>query len=456
MKREVPVEKGKKYEIAISSLGHSCEGVGRYQDFTVFVPFALPDEVVEVLITEVKKNYAKGRLCQIIKASPDRVEAKCAIYDQCGGCQIQHLNYQAQLQIKRQQVVDAVERIGGQKDIEIYDVIGAEQPWNYRNKMQFPVGRQGNQVIVGCYAAGSHRIINTENCYIQNEANNVIAREVRDVIKRLSILAYDERTGKGLIRHIIGRVGIDSGEVMVVLVINGDRIPKQDKLIQEIRNNVPGVVSIMQNINKKSTNVIMGSKTMKLWGKDTIVDKIGDFAFNISARSFFQVNTKQAEVLYNKAVEFAKLTGKETVIDAYCGTGTITLFLAKQAAKVYGIEIIEQACEDARKNAAVNDITNAEFVCGDAVVTMPQMYQQGIRPDVIVVDPPRSGCDKAVLETFVQMNPTRIVYVSCSPASLARDIAVLNELGYKAEKIQPVDMFSQTSHVETVVLLSRE
>jgi 23S rRNA (uracil1939-C5)-methyltransferase len=436
-------------------MGHSCEGVGKYKDFTVFVPFVLVGEQVEVVITEVKKSYAKGKMLNILKPSPDRVEPKCEIYDQCGGCQIQHLNYEAQLKVKRQQVVDAIERIGKQENVVIHPTLGSENPWNYRNKMQVPVARQNNDVVIGCYAQGTHAVIDTKNCLIQNEANNTIANAVRGVIKRLNIGTYDEKTGRGVLRHVIGRVG-SNGEVMVVLVTSTDVLPKQEKIIAELRNNIPGLVSIMQNINMQNTNVIMGKRTLNLWGKLTITDKLGDFTFNISARSFFQVNTKQAEVLYNKAVEYAQLTGKETVIDTYCGTGTITLFLAKKAKKVYGIEIVEAAIKDANKNAENNNVTNTEFLVGDATDVMPELYKLGVRPDVIVVDPPRAGCEKAVLENFAHLKPKRIVYVSCNPASLARDIAILSEFGYVAKEIQPVDMFSETSHIECVALLEKK
>lgn len=455
MKIEIPVIRGQKYIVDIVSMGHSCEGVGKYKDFTVFIPFALVGEQVEVVITEVKKSYAKGKMLNIVKASPDRVEPKCDIYDQCGGCQIQHLNYEAQLKVKQQQVIDAIERIGKQENVVIHPTIGAENPWNYRNKMQFPIARKGNDVVIGCYAQGTHAVIDTENCLIQNEANNTIANAVRGVIRRLNISTYDEKTGRGVLRHVVGRVGTN-GEVMVVLVTSTDVLPKQEKIIAELRSNIPGLVSIMQNINMQNTNVIMGKRTLNLWGKLTITDTLGDFTFNISARSFFQVNTKQAEVLYNKAVEYAQLTGKETVIDTYCGTGTITLFLAKKAKKVYGIEIVEAAIKDANKNAENNNITNTEFLVGDATDVMPELYKLGIRPDVIVVDPPRAGCDKAVLENFAHMTPKRIVYVSCNPASLARDIAILSEFGFVAKEIQPVDMFSETSHVECVALLEKK
>lgn len=456
MNIEIPVIRGQKYTIDIVSMGHSGEGVGKYEDFTVFIPYALVGEKVEVLITEVKKSYAKGRLLEIITKSPDRTTPKCNIYDQCGGCQMQHLTYDAQLKMKQQQVIDAVERIAKQTATIIHPTIGAKSPWNYRNKMQFPVARKGNDIIVGCYAQGSHSIIDTQNCCIQNESNNIIANAVRGIIKRLNISTYDEKTRRGVIRHIIGRVGTASGEVMVVLVTNTEILPKQEKIIAELRGNIPGLVSIMQNINMENTNVVMGKRTLKLWGELSITDKMGGLTFNISARSFFQVNTVQAEILYNKAVEYAGLTGKEIVIDAYCGTGTITLFLAKQAKKVYGIEIIASAITDANKNATCNQISNTEFITGDATEVMPKLYQEGIRPDVIVVDPPRAGCEKIVLEAFARMNPTRIVYVSCNPASLARDIAILANLGYLAKEIQPVDMFSETSHVEAVCKLVRQ
>ena len=455
MKQEIPVIRGQKYQINISSLGHSGEGVGRYKDFTIFVPCALPDETVEVYIEQVKKTYAKGKLTKIITASPNRVEPKCPIYLECGGCQLQHLDYQGQLQVKTQQVKDAIQRIGKQDTI-IYDTIGAEDPWFYRNKMQFPVGKKNDDVIIGCYAQGTHRIIDTPNCLIQKQENNKIVQAVKKVLAELKIPPYDEKIGKGVIRHVIGRVGVASGEVMVVLVINGTHLHKKEHLVTALRLEIPKLVSIAQNINTANTNVIMGPRTEVLWGRETITDKIGEFEFNISAKSFFQVNTKQAEVLYNKALEYADLQGNETVIDAYCGTGTISLFLAQKAKKVYGIEMIKPAVINAKENAKNNNIKNVEFIIGDTVEVMPKLYQEGVKPDVIVVDPPRAGCEKSVLETFAKMQPSKIVYVSCNPASLARDIAILAEHNYQALKIQPVDMFSQTSHVETVTLLQRK
>ena len=455
MKNEIPVQKGKKYEIEINSLGSSAEGVGRFKDFTVFVPYTLPGEKAEVLIEEVKKSYAKGRALQILRKSADRIAPKCAIYDRCGGCQLQHLNYEAQLRIKRQQVIDAVTRIGKQPDVPVHATLGAEAPWNYRNKMQFPVGRSKGKTIIGCFAQGSHDIIDTENCYIQKEFNNDIVNAMREIVDKLGIPVYNEDRHTGILRHVIGRVG-KNGECMVVLVTAVKDLQRSKDIVRMLRERLPKLVSVQQNVQTYRNNVIMGRDTKLLWGKPTILDSLGSLTFHISPRSFFQVNTDQAEVLYGKALEYANLTGRETVIDAYCGTGTITLFLAQKARRVYGIEIVKPAILDAEKNARDNHVKNAEFIVGDATVVMPRLYKQGICADVVVVDPPRAGCTPTVLETFANMKPKRIVYVSCNPASLARDIAILDGLGYHAREVQPVDMFPNTSHVESIALLQRK
>jgi len=454
-KHKIPVSKNNIYTVEIASLGHSGEGVGKYEGFTIFVPYALPGETIEVKITEVKKTYAKGKLKAVKTASPSRCLAKCPIYYQCGGCQLQHVDYEEQLLLKRQTVVNSIQRIGKIEDVIIHKAIGAEEPWYYRNKMQFPIGTVDGKVAVGCYAQGTHQIINTEHCLIQHDANNKVAQTVQELVTELGISTYDEETGRGAMRHVLGRVGIATDEVMVVLVTATPTLPQQEMLIEKLRQRIPGLVSIIHNVNSKQTNVIMGNQTKTLWGRDTITDKLGNFTFNISAKSFFQVNTKQAEVLYSKAVEYARLSGTETVIDAYCGTGTITLFLAEKAAKVYGIEIVEPAIQDAWRNAELNNVNNVEFTVGDAIHIMPRMFKQGLRPEVIVVDPPRAGCERKVLETFAAMEPQRIVYVSCNPASLARDVAVLAELGYVTKEIQPVDMFPMTYHVESVALIER-
>lgn len=452
--KEIPVQKNGKYTMTIDRLGTNGEGVGRVDNFTVFVPEALAGEKIEAQVDTVKKTYATGKIVRIIEKSPQRVEPQCKLYYTCGGCQLQHLSYEAQLDIKRQQVVDAVERIGGQKNIPILPTLGAENPWNYRNKMQFPVGINDKKIIIGCFAQGSHKIIDTENCYIQKELNNDIVNAAREVIQKLGISVYNEDRHTGTMRHVVGRVG-KNGECMIVLVTATQELRRSREIVSLLRKRLPKLVSVHHNVQTYRNNVIMGRETNLIWGRPTIKDSIGPLSFHISPRSFFQVNTVQAENLYKKALEFANLTGDETVVDAYCGTGTITLFLARKARKVYGIEIVKPAIYDAQKNARDNNIKNAEFIVGDATAVMPRLYKQGVRADVVVVDPPRAGCTPTVLQTFANMKPKRIVYVSCNPASLARDIAILADLGYKAKKIQPVDMFPQTSHVESVALINR-
>jgi 23S rRNA (uracil1939-C5)-methyltransferase len=451
-----PVERGGKYELEITSLGHSGEGVGRYHGFTVFVPDALPGEKVTAIAEVVKQNYAKARLDEVLVPSPDRVAPSCAVYRRCGGCQLQHLSYPAQLAAKRQTVIDAVARIGRLDGVTVHPTLGAAEPWHYRNKMQFPVGLSAGRLAVGCFAPGSHDIVDVDDCHIQHAANNTVARTVRAALAELGIPPYDEKSGRGVVRHVLGRVGTASGEVMTVIVTATADLPRKESVITSLRRDIPGLVSVVHNVNPARTNVILGRQTATIWGRDTIVDRIGDFLFRVSARSFFQVNTAQAAVLYGKAEEYAGLTGAETVIDAYCGTGTITLFLARRAAKVYGIEVVADAVADARANAAANGIVNVEYIVGDAVDVMPKLRARGVQPHAIVVDPPRAGCAPVVLDTFVRMRPERIVYVSCNPASLARDLAVLADGGYLVKEIQPIDMFPQTYHVESVVLLQKK
>ena len=454
MNKNVPVEKGKTYEIGIRTLGTSGEGVGRYENFTVFVPGALPGETVRAAIDDVKKSYARGHVVDILKKSKDRVVPPCPIYAHCGGCQLMDLDYMAQLKAKRQQVIDAITRIGKQTDVYVEPTLGAASPWNYRNKMQFPIGREKGRVVIGCFAQGSHRIIDTTDCRIQKQGNNDIVNAVRDIVEKLNIPVYNEDRHTGVLRHVMGRVG--EGGDMVVLVTATEKLPHEREFIRLLRARLPRVVSIHQNIQTYHNNVILGRETKLLWGRPTIKDQIGRLKFHISPRSFFQVNTAQAEVLYSKALEYANLTGEESVIDAYCGTGTITLFLAQKAREACGVEIVKPAIQDAKRNARDNGVKNAEFLVGDATDVLPRLYRQGLRPDVIVVDPPRAGCTPVVLETFAHMHPDRIVYVSCNPASLARDLKILDELGYHAEKIQPVDMFPMSSHVESVTKLVKK
>lgn len=451
-----PVKQGDNIILQISGLGSNGEGVGKYEGFTVFVQGALPQEEVSAKVKLVKKNYAVAVLQKILKPSAERVEPLCPVYKECGGCQLQHLSYAGQLAYKRQQVQDALNRIG-HLEIDVIPVLGASEPWNYRNKMQFPVAvnTEGN-LQIGCYAVATHSVVNTETCMIQKAANNDILKTVRKWMQRFGISAYDEKTGKGLVRHVMGRVGVHSGEVMAVLITSAYDIPHRRELVEWLKKYVPSLTSVVQNINKKSTNIIMGNKTRVLYGAENIKDELGALAFNISAQSFFQVNSEQTEKLYNKALEFAALTGSETVVDVYCGTGTISLYLARHARKVYGIEIVAPAIIDAERNAEENNCKNAEFILGDAAVELPKLLMSGVQPDVVVVDPPRAGCEEKVLASICHVKPKRVVYVSCNPASLARDLAYMEQHGYNTLVAQPVDMFPMTNHVETVVLLSRK
>lgn len=434
--------------IKIHGLGSSGEGVGRLGELIIFVEGALPGEEVLVEISVRKKNYAVGKLIEVVKKSPERVEPFCPLYSDCGGCQLQHMSYPAQLKWKRQQVVDAIERIGKISGVEIFDTLGMEDPLRYRNKMQFPVGRSNGELVIGCYARGSHRIIDAQNCPIQNFGNDKILNAVKKIAAQFKLTPYDEDTHRGFLRHVMGRVGCD-GDLMVVLVTATKNFPNEKNFVRALRRELPEVTSIQQNVQTFRNNVILGRETRVLYGKPTIRDEIGSLKFNISARSFFQVNTAQAAVLYQTALDFAELRGDETIVDAYCGTGTIGLFMARRARRIVGVEIVSSAIADAKKNARENNIRNAQFIVGDAVKVLPKLAENFFA-DVVVVDPPRAGCDKKILETFAQMRPEKIIYVSCNPATLARDLSVLKNFGYRAKKIQPVDMFPFTSHVEAV------
>lgn len=455
-KQQPPFKLNDIIEVNITGLGSSGEGVGKADGFTFFVHGALPGEKISVKLFQVKKSYASGRILNILEESSQRVKPQCAFYEKCGGCQLQHLSYEGQLAVKRQQVKDAIERIGHITGCEVLPVLGMENPWHYRNKMQFPAAKTEGKIQIGCYAALTHNVINIDDCLIQKQANNKIMQVVRQWMQQFNIAAYDETTGKGVVRHVMGRVGAKTGEVMAVIVTACYDIPHAGELVTMLKTEVDGLKSIVQNINKKRTNIIMGAKNRVLYGKSTIKDRLGNLKFNISPLSFFQVNSAQTEKLYATALDFAALSGKETVIDCYCGTGTISLYLAQKARKVYGIEIVEPAIKDANENAKVNNIANAEFICGDAAVEMPALLKSGVKPDTVLLDPPRAGCDKKVLAAIAGVKPEKIVYVSCNPASLARDMAFLTENGYKAVKAQPVDMFPMTVHIETVVLLGRE
>lgn len=574
----VPVEKNGIYEADVIGIGHEGEGVGRVQGFTLFIHGALPGEKVRVKVLKVKKSFGYAKLLEVLDTSPDRTAPPCPIYESCGGCQLQHLDYAAQLRYKRQTVVDQLERIGklqiapepdmqtevasnrGQappelaKSVEqtqssgqerqhlptspdrgtqanrtakrceksdgyslgnnlskiavdrdeslrnqrnesvsqseskvewnnrqevtdstgqlpsddgeathasvsatqgviVHATLGMDHPWRYRNKAQVPIGEMEGGLVGGFYARSSHRIIDMESCGIQHEANDEVVQAVKAIGTELGVSAYDERTHQGVLRHVVVRRGFHTGEVMVVLITSSRKLPQQERWIAAIRERVSGVQSICHNVNRARTNVIFGEHTNVLWGRAAIYDDIGGVRFAISARSFYQVNPVQTEVLYRQALRYAQLTGTETVIDAYCGIGTISLFLARAAKKVYGVEIVPEAVEDARANAELNGIGNVEFAVGEAEAVLPQWREAGVSADVAVVDPPRKGCDAALLETLLAMRPARIVYVSCNPATLARDLRILADGGYRAVEVQPVDMFPHTVHIEAVVSL---
>jgi len=454
-KIQAPVEKNQYIEMEFNDLGHDGEGIGKYQGFTLFVPGALPGEKAKVKVVKVTKNFAFGRLIEIIEESPDRIEPKCAIYAQCGGCQLQHFSYAAQLEQKQKHVTDNMKRIGKIEDAVIYPTIGMDNPWNYRNKAQVPFAEREGGLIAGFYAKGTHDVIDMKECIIQQEKGDWMVQTVRGIAEELGISAYNEQTQRGILRHVVSRVGVNTGELMLILVTNGKDFKNKEQLVERIVQEIPGLTSLVQNINEEQTNVILGFKSITLWGREVIYDTIGDVKFAISPRSFFQVNPEQTKVLYDKALEYAGLTGDENVIDAYCGIGTISLFLAQKAKHVYGVEIVPEAIEDAKKNAALNGIENVTFEAGPAEKVIPKWVEKGIKADVIVVDPPRKGLDGQLIETILEIQPERIVYVSCNPSTLARDARLLEDGGYKVIKVQPVDMFPQTMHVECVVLVSR-
>lgn len=441
----------------IEDCGVDGEGIGKADGFTVFVKDAVIGDRVTAKIMKAKKNYGYGRLIEILKPSPYRVEPKCAFARQCGGCQLQALSYEQQLAFKEKKVRGHLERIGGFTELPMEPIIGMNEPYHYRNKAQFPVGKnKEGRIITGFYAGRTHTIIENRDCALGVSQNKEVLDQVIAHMESYGIEPYNEKTGKGLVRHILIRYGFFTGELMVCLVLNGNSIPKKDALIEHLLE-IPGMTSITINVNKKRSNVILGEEIHLLWGKPYITDKIGDISYQISPLSFFQVNPLQTGRLYSKALEYADLHGEETVWDLYCGIGTISLFLAQKAKFVRGVEIVPAAIDNARDNARLNGIENIEFFVGKAEEVLPAEYKKnGIYADVIVVDPPRKGCEESLLATMIEMQPKRIVYVSCDSATLARDLKYLCERGYELKKVCPVDQFGGTVHVETVVGLHRK
>ncbi|MCH4193165.1 MAG: 23S rRNA (uracil(1939)-C(5))-methyltransferase RlmD [Butyrivibrio sp.] len=464
-KEDTLFHKDELLEVTITDIGNEGEGIGKVDGYTLFIKDAVIGDVVKAKIMKAKKNYAYAHLESIVTPSPCRIDPKCRVARQCGGCQLQFMTYEKQLEFKAGKVRNNIIRLGGfdaaQVDAAMEKILSMDNPFRYRNKAQFPIGTGRNgQPVTGFYAERSHDIIPSTECYIGTKENQQILQTILDYMKANQVPAYDETTGRGTVRHVLIRKGFSSGEIMVCLVINshvkgGDYLRNQQAFITALRQ-IKGMTSISVSINNEKTNVIMGTEIHTLWGTDTIQDTLCDLTFQISPLSFYQVNPVQAQRLYDKAIEYAQLTGKETVWDLYCGIGTITLAMARHAAHAYGVEMIPQAIQDAQDNARENSIENADFYVGKAEEVLPEKYEkEGIHADVIVVDPPRKGCDQMCLETMLKMQPDRIVYVSCDSATLSRDLRILCDGGYQLKKLCPADMFPWTVHVETVCLLSR-
>lgn len=457
------IKKNDEFILQITDLGTNGEGIGKLAEegddrgYTLFVKDALIGDRVRVKVIKSKKNYGYGRLMEILSPSPYRVLAKCPVARACGGCQIMHLDYKEQLRFKENKVRNLLERVGKLQDFHMLPIIGMKEPYYYRNKAQFPVGKnKDGKIVMGFYAGHTHSIVDTEHCYIQHPLNETLIHKIKEWMEAYSVEPYNESTGRGLVRHVLTRIGDATGQVMVCLVINGEKISHHEELIESL-SAVEGMTSICLNINREKTNVILGDKVETLWGQPYITDYIGKIAYQISPLSFYQVNPRQTRVLYETVLEFAGLKPGEVVWDLYCGIGTISLFLAQTASQVYGVEIVSQAIDDARSNARLNHMENVEFFVGKAEEVLPREYDNnGIYADVIVVDPPRKGCDPALLECMVKMAPKRIVYVSCDPATLARDLNYLSGNGYRVEKVQCVDMFGHSVHVESCVKLVRD
>lgn len=471
------MKKNDRFVLKIEDMGENGEGIGRLDGYIWFVKDAVIGDVIEAGVTKMKKQYGFARLIRVIEPSEYRTEERCPSARRCGGCQIQAVDYQEQLRLKEKKVYNNLKRIGGlsslllpggeetteqtkeeteRNAVVMEPIIGMENPWRYRNKAQFPFGRnKDGNIVTGFYAGRTHDIVEQEDCLLGVEENREILSIIRNFMEEYKIEPYNEETHRGLVRHVLIRKGFQTGEIMVCLVINGRKLPGQQALTECLMD-IPGMASISLNVNQEKTNVILGKELINLWGEGHITDYIGAVQYRISPLSFYQVNPVQTERLYGTALEYAGLTGNETVWDLYCGIGTISLFLAQKAKQVYGVEIVPQAIDDARENARLNHMENVEFFVGKAEEVLPKQYERNqIYADVIVVDPPRKGCDEKCLETIVKMSPKRVVYVSCNSSTLARDVKYLEERGYRTERVRCVDMFPHSGHVETVCLLSK-
>ena len=447
------VEKNKEYIVEIVDTGYKGEGIAKIDDFAIFIPNAIKGEKMKIKIIKVLTSYAFGKIIEIIEPSKNRLESDCSTYKRCGGCNLRHVKYDETLKIKQNLVQSLVNKTLKNK-IKVKETIGMENPYYYRNKAQFPIGKdKENNVVMGVFANRTHEIIPIEECFIQNKEIQKLSKFILEFVKENDISVYDETSRKGLIRHIVTKIGIKTNEIMCIIVINGKEIPKEKELTMQIIKKFPNVKTIVKNINTKNTNVIMGEKNEKIYGDGYIEDKLGEYTFKISPHSFYQVNPVQAEKLYSIGVEAANINKEDVVFDLYCGIGTISLFMAKYAKKVYGVEIVEEAIKDAKENAKINNIKNTEFIAGDTQLILDDLINnKKIIPNVVMVDPPRKGLDNRSVENILKIMPNRFVYISCNPATLVRDLAKFEEM-YEIKSIQPVDMFPFTSHVECVAVL---
>ena len=447
------ISKNEEYEVEIIDNGYNGEGIAKIDGFTVFVPNAIKGEVVKILIVKVLSSHAFGKILEIEKKSKFRQEIDCATYKRCGGCDLRHIKYEQTLKMKQNAVQALVNKTLKNK-IEVKETLGMENPFFYRNKAQYPVGvNKDRKPIIGVFANRTHEVIPIKNCLIQNPKSEAIAKFILEFIKEKNISIYNEKIGKGFFRHIVIKVGIKTNEIMCIFVINGKKIPYEEELVEKLKQNYPEIKTIVKNINMKNTNVILGQENINLYGNGYIEDVLGEYKFKISPLSFYQVNPKQAEKLYNLGIEMAKVSKEDTVFDLYCGIGTISLFIAKYAKKVYGVEIVEQAIKDAKQNAKINNIENVQFIAGDTKIVLEDLiYKKGIIADIVIFDPPRKGLDNNSINNILKIKPKKIVYISCNPATLIRDLALFEKL-YEVKTIIPVDMFPFTKHVECVSVL---
>ena len=448
------IKKNSEYIVDIIDNGYNGEGIAKIDDFTIFIPNVIKGEKVKILIVKVLKSYAYGKCLEIIEKSKYRVEEDCGTYKRCGGCDLRHIDYEKTLDMKQEMVENLLKKTFGENHIKVNKTIGMGNPYNYRNKAQYPIGvNKSGEPVIGVYAKRSHEIIPMKECLIQNRESEQIAFVLYKFLKDNNIKPYDEKTREGLFRHIVIKVGIRTHEIMCILVINGKEIPEEKKLIKLLTTTFPNIKTIVKNINTKNTNIILGKENINIYSDGSIIDILGDYTFKISPESFYQVNPVQAEVLYNTAIEMANLDKDDILFDLYCGIGTIGIFASSYVKKVYGIEIVEQAIRDAKQNAEINNIKNIEFFAGDVEDTLEElMKKKGVYPDVVVVDPPRKGLDNNTISNILAIEPKKIVYISCNPATFVRDLKLFSEK-FEINEVQPVDMFPFTSHVECCALL---